>query len=111
MPGKGQEIQDALDGLDNQIVDMVSNFVKRRRKHYEAAATKLHNSMKKDARRYTEMLADKKIKQADYEMLMQGRWAQLKIELLSEAAVSKAKFEDIAVDILKLTVKTLLIVI
>ncbi len=60
---------------------------------------------------YTEMLADKKIKQDDYEMLMQGRWAQLKIELLSEAAVSKAKFEDIAVDILKLTIKTLLIII
>ena len=83
----------------------------RRRKHYEEAASKLHNSMKKDASRYTEMLADKKIKQDDYEMLMQGRWGQLKIELLSEAAVSKAKFEDIAVDILKLTVKTLLIVI
>ena len=111
MPGKGQEIQDALDGLDNQIVDMVSTFVKRRRKHYEDAAKKLHNNLKKDARRYAEMLSDKKINQEDFEMLVQGRWGQLKIELLAEVSVSKAKFEDIAVDVLKITVKTLLVVI
>ena len=111
MPGKSQEIQDALDGLDNQIVDMVSNFVKRRRKHYEEAAAKLHSNLKKDARRYAEMLSDKKINKDDFEMLIQGRWAQLKIELLSEVSVSKAKFEDIAADILKITVKTLLVII
>ena len=111
MPGKGKEIQEALDGLDNQIVDMVGNFVKRRRKHYEEAATKLHNSMKKDARRYAEMLSDKKINKEDFEMLIKGRWAQLKIELLSELSISKTKFEDIAGDVLKLTVNTLLTVV
>ncbi|MBL7779731.1 MAG: hypothetical protein JNM22_00850 [Saprospiraceae bacterium] len=111
MPGKGQEIQDALDGLDNQITSMVSDFVKRRRKHYEEAAKRLHNSLKKDVRRYGEMLADKKINQEDFEMLVQGRMTQVKIELLSELSVSKAKFEDIAMEILKITFKTLLVVI
>lgn len=111
MPGKGQEIQDALDGLDNQITAMVSDFVRRRRKHYEDAAKRLHNSLKKDVRRYGEMLADKKINQEDFEMLVQGRMTQVKIELLSELSVSKAKFEDIAMEILKLTFKTLLVVI
>lgn len=111
MPDKSQSIQEALDGLDNQVVDLVGNFVKRRRQHYEEAAAKLHKNLKKDARRYAEMLADKKIKQEDFEFLMKGRWAQLKIELLSEMSISKAKFEDIAADVLKLTIKTLLIVI
>lgn len=44
-------------------------------------------------------------------MLMKGRWAQLKIELLSEASISKNKFDDIAGDLLKLTVNTVLTVV
>ena len=111
MPGKDQEIQDALDGLDDQITTMVSEFVKRRRKHYEEAAKKLHASLKKDIRRYGEMLEEKKITRDDFEMLVQGRWTQVKIELLSELSVSKAKFEDIAGEILKITFKTLLVII
>lgn len=111
MPDKAKIIEDALDGLDDQVVGLVSNFVKRRRQHYEEAAAKLHKNLKKDAKRYAEMLADKKIKQEDFEFLIKGRWAQLKIELLSELSISKAKFEDIAGEVLKLTVKTLLLVI
>ncbi|MBV6441286.1 MAG: hypothetical protein DYG98_03805 [Haliscomenobacteraceae bacterium CHB4] len=111
MPDKAKIIQDTLDGLDDQVVGLVSNFVKRRRQHYEEAAAKLHKNLKKDAKRYAEMLADKKIKQEDFEFLMKGRWAQLKIELLSELSISKAKFEDIAGEVLKLTIKTLLVVI
>lgn len=111
MADKAKVISDALDGLDDQVVGIVSNFIKRRRQHYEEAAARLHKNLKKDAKRYAEMLADKKIKQDDFEMLMKGRWAQLKIELLSELSISKAKFDDIAGEILKLTVKTLLVVI
>jgi hypothetical protein len=111
MPGKAKEIQTALDGLDTQITDMVGNFVKRRRRHYEEAARKLHNGLKKDVARYTEMLADEKIKKDDFDLLVKGRWAQLKIELLSEMSISKAKFEDIAVDVLKITLKTALALI
>jgi hypothetical protein len=108
MPGKEKNIQQALDGLDNQIADIVSNFVRLRKKHYEKVTRQLHDNLKKDAKRYTEMLADEKISKADFELLLKGRWAQLKIELLSEASVSKGKFEDIAGDLLKLTTKTLL---
>lgn len=111
MPNKSSQIKATLDGLDNQVVDLVSNFVKRRRKHYEEAAARLHQNLKNDAQRYAEMLADKKINQEDFEMLIKGRWAQLKIELLSELSISKTKFEDIAGDVLKLTVNTLLTVV
>jgi predicted GIY-YIG superfamily endonuclease len=111
MPDKSKSIEQALDGLDDQIVGIVGDFVRRRRKHYEEAATKFHQNLKKDAKRYAEMLADKKISQEDFEMLLKGRAAQLKIELLAEMSISKAKFEDIAGDVLKLTVKTLLLII
>ena len=111
MPDKETKIKEALDGLDDQVVGIVGNFVKRRREHYEAAAKKLHESLEKDAKRYANMLADKKIEQDDFEMLMKGRWAQLKIELLSEASISKNKFDDIAGDLLKLTVNTVLTVV
>lgn len=104
-------IEDALDGLDNQIGGLVSNFVKRRREHYEEAAAKLHKNLKKDAKRYAEMLADKKISKEDFEMLMKARASQLKIELLAEISMSKAKFDEIAGEVLKLTIKTLLVVI
>lgn len=111
MPDKSKNIQEALDGLDEQVIGLVGDFVKRRRKHYEEAAARLHKNLKKDAARYAEMLADKKIKQDDFEMLMKGRWAQLKIELLAETSISKAKFDDIAGEVLKVTVSTLLTVV
>ncbi len=105
MPDK-KEIQKALDGLDDQVITLVSDFVKRRRAHYEQAAKSLHDQLKKDTRRYAELLADEKISREDFEFLLQGRATQLKIELLAELAISKAKFEDIAVAILKLTIQT-----
>lgn len=111
MPSKSKIIEDALDGLDNQVIGLVSDFVKRRRAHYEEAAKQFHQNLKEDARRYAEMLADKKINKEDFEMLMKGRYAQMKIELLSELSISKAKFEDIAGEVLKITIKVLLTVI
>lgn len=111
MADKLSKIQEALDGLDDQVVGLVGDFVRRRKKHYEDAAKRLHNNLKKDAKRYAEMLADKKISKEDFEMLLKGRAAQLKIELLSELSISKAKFEDIAGEVLKLTIKTLLVIL
>ncbi len=108
MPNKESRIKEALDGLDNQVVDLVGNFVKRRRQDYEEAAKKLHENLKEDAKRYAMMLADQTITQEDFEMLIKGRWAQIKIELLTELSISKSKFDGIAGDVLKLTVNTLL---
>ena len=104
MPDKQKEIDKSLDGLDNQIVDIVGKFIKRRKEHYEKAAKKLHAELKKDTKRYAGLLADGKILENDFETLVKGRWAQLKIELLSETAISKKKFEDIAGEVLKVTV-------
>lgn len=111
MPDKKSNIKTALDGLDDQVVDIVGNYVKRRRQHYEAAAKALHANLKEDAARYAIMLADQQITREDFDMLMKGRLAQLKIELLSEMSISKTKFEGIAGDVLKLTVNTLLVAI
>ena len=111
MPNKGNDIQNALDGLDDQVVALVGNFVKRRKAHYEKAAKSLHNNLKKDTKRYTEMLVDKKISKEDFEFLLRGRASQLKIELLSEMSMSKAKFEDIALAVLNITIKTVFTII
>lgn len=108
MPGNSKNIQPSFDQLDNQIVDLVGNYVKRRRQHYEEAAKKLHANLKKDAARYTEMAADGKITSEDLELLIKGRWAQLKIELLSEGSMARNKAEGIAGDVLKLTLNTAL---
>lgn len=104
--GKGKSIEEALDSLDNQVVDLVGEFVRRRRKHYEEAAQRLHAELKKDAKRYANMLADGKIEKEDFELLMKGRWAEIKIELLAELSISKAKFEDIALAVLKIVITT-----
>jgi protein-arginine kinase len=104
MSDKQKAIDKGLDGLDSQIVDIVGKFVKRRKEHYEQLAKKLQAELKKDTKRYAGLLADGKILQDDFEMLVKGRWAQLKIELLSETTISKKKFEDIAGAVLKVTV-------
>ena len=111
MSDKQKAIDKGLDGLDSQIVDIVGKFIKRRKEHYEKVAKKLHAELKKDTKRYAGLLADGKILQDDFEMLVKGRWAQLKIELLTETTISKKKFEDIAGAVLKVTVKTVLDVV
>jgi len=108
MTDKQKNINNGLDGLDDQIVAIVNQFIKRRKQHYEAVAQKLYAELKEDTKRYGGLLADEKIKTEDFELLVKGRWAQLKIELLAEAAVSKKKFEDIAVAVLKLTIRTVM---
>ena len=89
----------------------MGKYQKLRKDHYEKAAKKLHPELKQDTKRYAGLWADGKILQDDFEMLVKGRWAQLKIELLSETAVSKKKFEDIAGEVLKVTVNTVLDVV
>ncbi|MCY7330099.1 MAG: hypothetical protein LH618_16225 [Saprospiraceae bacterium] len=106
MPDKKKDIKVALDDLDNQVISLVGNFVKRRKAHYEKAAQMLHQNLKKDTQRYAGMLSDKKISREDFEFLLQGRAAQMKIELLAELSMSKAKFDDIAMAVLKLTANT-----
>ena len=55
MPDKKKDVQKALDELDDQVVSLVGTFVKRRKAHYEKAASALHNNLKKDTRRYAEI--------------------------------------------------------
>ena len=108
MPKKEKEIQKALDGVDSQIKDLVSNFVKLRKKHYEELTRKLHTGLEADARRYAELFAEEKISKSDFELLLKGRWAQLKIELMTEMSGSKRKFEGIATDLLRVTTHALI---
>ena len=108
MPDKHKNIEKRLDDLDDQIVALVGKHVKRNKERYEKLAKKLQADLKKDTKRYAKLLADEKIETGDFEMLVRGRWAQLKIELLAEASISKSKFEGIAIDVLSLTLDTVL---
>ena len=108
MPDKQTNIEKGLDHLDDQIVGLVGKHVKRNKERYEKLAKKLQAELKKDTKRYAKLLADEKIETSDFEMLVRGRWAQLKIELLAEASISKSKFEGIAGDVLALTLDTVL---
>lgn len=104
MPKK--KIEDSINGLDDQIVDIVGQFVKRRKEAYEKAAIRLKNNLRDDIVRYTEMLEDRKISKDDYEFLVRGRYAQLKIELLEQVSLSKSKFDLVTEDVVKLLLKT-----
>jgi hypothetical protein len=102
MPNKAGEI---LDGLDNQIVDVVGQHIRRRKAEYEKVAIALKNKLRDDVVRYSEMLEKGKINSEDYQILVKGRYAVLKIELLEQASVSRAKFDLITADVVKLVVK------
>ncbi len=106
MPDKQKNVDKGLDNLDDQIVGLVGNHVKRNKARYEKVAQALQAALKKDTKRYAKLLADEKIDAADFELLVKGRWAQIKIELLAEASISKSKFEGIAKDVLALTLNT-----
>lgn len=104
MPNK--KIEELISGLDNQIVDMVGQFVRRRKAAYEEAAIRLKNNLRDDVIRYAELLEKKKISEEDFEFLVRGRSAQLKVELLEHVSVSKSKFDLLTEDVVKLLLKT-----
>jgi hypothetical protein len=100
------KIKETLDGLDDQIIGIVGQHVRRRKAEYEKAALALKNQLRDDVVRFTEMLDAGKINKSDYELLVKGRYAQLKIELLAELSMSRAKFDLITADVVRLVVKT-----
>jgi hypothetical protein len=95
-----------IDGLDDQIIDLVGTHIRRRKGEYEKAALLLKKQLRDDVVRYTEMLDERKINKQDYELLVKGRYAQLKIELLEQVSVSRAKFDAVTGDVVRLIVKT-----
>lgn len=109
MPKKN--VEDVLNGLDNQIVDIVGNFIRRRKKAYENAAIQLKNNLRDDVVRYSKLLEAGKISKEDFEFLVRGRAAQLKIELLEHVSVSKSKFDLVSEDVLKLILRSAITVL
>jgi NADH dehydrogenase/NADH:ubiquinone oxidoreductase subunit G len=99
-------VKQKLDGLDDELITLVGTHVRRRKAEYEKAAILLKNKLRDDVVRYTEMLDERKINKADYELLIKGRYGQLKIELLEQLSVSRAKFDLITADVVRLVVKT-----
>ncbi len=87
-----QDIEKVIDKVDDEIVGIAKDFVKRRREAYETALKSLKEKMKEDTVRYAELLEDKKISAEDFDLLIKGRAAQLKIEVLEQASISKTKF-------------------
>ncbi len=111
MPDFKNDISKALNGLDTQVILMVSDFVKRRKKHYEEAAAKLHLELKTDVERYGVMLLEGVITKDEFEMLVKSRTGLLKIQILEEMAISKAKFEEIAMEVAKLAIKAVFLLL
>ncbi|MCC6460347.1 MAG: hypothetical protein IT260_07735 [Saprospiraceae bacterium] len=109
MPNK--KVEELIAGLDDQVIDVVGQFVKRRKAAYEQAAIKLKNDLRDDVVRYSELLEKKKISTEDFEFLVRGRSAQLKIELLEHISVSKAKFDLVTEDVIKLVLRTTIAVV
>ena len=104
MPKK--KVEEVLNGLDDQIVDVVGTFIRRRRKDYEKAAIELKNNLRDDVVRYSELLEARKISKEDFELLVRGRSALLKIELLEHVSVSKSKFDLVSDDVLRLILRS-----
>ncbi len=109
MPKK--DVEKALANLDDQVLDIVGNFVKRRKKAYEKAAIELKNGMRDDVIRYSELLESRKISEEDFEFLVRGRGELVKIELLEQAAISKAKFDLVSEDVVRLLLRTAITVV
>lgn len=105
-PKHSDKIKSLLSTVDDEIVSIVNDFVKRRRDDYTQAARTLKSGLEEDLVRYSEMLADQKITRDDYEFLLRGRYAQMKIELLEQVSLSKARFDGITEQLLRFTLKT-----
>jgi stalled ribosome rescue protein Dom34 len=106
-----QQILNVWKSVEGDIKEIVSGFVKTRRKYYEKVATELHQQLTEDAKRYTLLLSDGQITKDDYETLMKARYGQLKVELLSELSISKSKFDEISMKVLKIAISALIAVI
>jgi hypothetical protein len=106
MSRHSNKVTQILSSMDDEIVNIVSQFVKRRRGEYEKAARDLKTGVETDIVRYSEMLAEQTITKEDYEFLLRGRYAQMKIELLEQVSLSKSRFDDITEQLLRFTLKT-----
>ena len=104
MPKK--DVDQIINGLDDKIVDIVGQFVKRRRDSYEKAAKQLKESLRADVKRYAELLENDKISGEDFEHLVRGRSAQLKIEVLAEASINKSKFDLVSNQLVGVLIKS-----
>lgn len=104
MPKK--KVEELISGLDDQVIGIVGQFVRRRKDVYQEAAIRLKNDLRDDVVRYAELLDNKKISQEDFEFLVRGRSAQLKVELLEHVSISKSKFDLMTEDVVKLLLKT-----
>ncbi len=105
------DIHAVIDQLDDQIVLLVKDFVKRRRNEYETAVIRLKEDLRTDVIKYTKLLDERKINLEDYEFLIKGRAAQLKIEILAESSISKSKFNLLSDEMISLMLKGLILVI
>lgn len=111
MPIKDDKILQVWNAVSTDIRQLVAEVVKSRRAYYERLVRDLHAQMEGDALRYTRLLADGDLTKDDYELLMQSRFGQLKIELLAEASISKSKFDELAGKVLRVAMTALLALI
>lgn len=102
------DIKAALAGVDDQIVGLVDDFIKHRKKAYVKAAQDLRKRMESQAIEFSELLADGKITVEVFEMLIKQSAAEAKILVLEQSVVSRAKFDELVAQVAIKTAKTLI---
>lgn len=109
MPKK--DVEKVINSVDDQLADIAKNFVKRRRDAYETALKSLKEKMKADTIRYAELLDEGKISVEDFDLLIKGRAAQLKIEVLEQSSITKSKFDLMSAEMTRVLIKSTIEVI
>lgn len=100
------DVDKLLASLDQEISIIVSDFVKKRRNEYEEKLRSMRNNLGDDLKRYTALLANQHLTPREFEQLVQGRWTELQIEVLTAASVSRSKFSHMARRLLEVIVRT-----
>lgn len=105
MPDFKNKIQTSLKGAESEVIQLVGETIKRRRKDYEEAAKRFYSEMKGDLERFGVMLLEGQISKDEFELLSMNRAELVKVQVLEQSAVAKARFEALSLQIAKIGIK------
>ncbi|MFN4081548.1 MAG: hypothetical protein ACK4NS_11665 [Saprospiraceae bacterium] len=105
MPDFKNKIRSTLDGVETEVITLVGDTIKRRRREYEDAAKRFYSEMKADLERFGVMLLEGQISRDEFELLSMNRAELVKVQVLEQTAVAKARFEALSMQIAKIGIK------
>lgn len=105
MPDFKSKLKTTLDGVEDEVVSLVSDTIKRRRREYEDAAKRFYSEMKTDLERFGIMLLEGQLTKDEFELLSMNRAELVKVQVLEQSAVAKTRFEALSLQIAKIGIK------